>query len=48
VVVHRNDNTPYGPASSFKSEAEAHDHLKSMDARQRAALHIVPSCELAA
>lgn len=48
VVVHRNDNTPYTSAASFKSEAEAHDHLKSMDARQRAALHIVPSCELAA
>ncbi len=48
VVVHRNDNTPYSSASSFKSEAEAHDHLKSMDARQRAALHIVPGCELAA
>jgi hypothetical protein len=48
VVVHRNDNTPYTSASSFKSEAEAHDHLKSMDAGQRAALHIVPSCELAA
>jgi hypothetical protein len=48
VVVHRNDNAPYSSAASFKSEAEAHDHLKSMGAGQRATLHIIPSCELAA
>jgi hypothetical protein len=48
VVVHREDNTPHHSAASFKSEAEAHDHLRSMDARERAALHIVPGCEVAA
>lgn len=48
VVVHRNDNAPYAPAASFKSEAEAYDHFKSLDAGRRAALHVIPGCELAA
>ena len=48
VVVSRNDNTPYAANAAFKSEAEAHDHLKGIDTGTRATLHIVPGCELAA
>jgi hypothetical protein len=48
VVVRRNDNMPYAANTAFASEAEAHDHLKALSASERATVHVIPSCELAA
>jgi Family of unknown function (DUF6603) len=48
VVAKLDDNLPYAEAATFASEAEAHDHLKSLAAGERSNLHVVASWELAA
>ena len=48
VVANRDDNLPYSSAATFQSEAEAHDHLNSLEAVERVNLHVIASWELAA